>query len=254
MTSHVVHGEKTGLYPITRKSRGLDAADLPYEFFVVIVAGLTFDFRHQRSFIVNPDAHDVYLTRLDAQFRQPSWSVFSESSLFRKFLTEKQCPSGIARSIHNGKNWAYAMRIFGSYAELNDCDVTGTQGGISPDGCVKMVINGGTYRTVNTPGKTDAFYAVYVTNGTELTINGGTFESPNVRTSLPIEGTSCVVSGDNDVHLEAGSIIVKGGKFSGKPYNHVTNQLIDPAQGFEWKSLDGPGLLKWEAFDPNLSE
>lgn len=157
-------------------------------------------------------------------------------------------------NIHNGKNWAYAMRIFGSYAELNDCEVTGIQGGISPDGCVKMVINGGTYRTVNTPGKTDAFYAVYVTNGTELTINGGTFESPNVRTSLPIEGTSCVVSGDNDVHLESGNIIVKGGKFSGKPYNHVTNKLIDPAQGFEWKSLDGPGLLKWEAFDPNKSE
>ena len=144
-------------------------------------------------------------------------------------------------------NWAYAMRVFGSYAELNNCEVTGIQGGVSPDGCVKMVINSGTYRTVNTPGKQDAFYAVYVTNGTELTINGGVFESPNVRTSLPIEGTSCVVSGDNDIDLEAGSIIIKGGKFSGKAYNHETNKIIDPATGFEWASLTDEGMLKWEA-------
>lgn len=144
-------------------------------------------------------------------------------------------------------NWAYAMRVFGSYAELNNCEVTGIQGGVSPDGCVKMVINSGTYRTVNTPGKQDAFYAVYVTNGTELTINGGVFESPNVRTSLPIEGTSCVVSGDNDIDLEAGSIIIKGGKFSGKAYNLETNKIIDPATGFEWASLTDEGMLKWEA-------
>lgn len=127
MTSHVVHGEKTGLYPITRKSRGLDAADLPYESFVVIVAGLTFDFRHQRSFIVNPDAHDVYLTRLDAQFRQPPWSVFSESFLFRKFLTEEQCPSEIARSMEKNVCGEISVRRDES-RYLTECPIVGTNG------------------------------------------------------------------------------------------------------------------------------
>lgn len=75
-----------------------------------------------------------------------------------------------------------------------------------------LTINNGKYYTVNTPGQTDAFYALYVTGGCSVTINGGEFSSPNKRTSLDIGGTSCVVSGDNDTGMPYGSVILQGGK------------------------------------------
>ena len=64
------------------------------------------------------------------------------------------------------------------------------------------------------------------------------------------EGTSAVVSGDNDTGRPSGSVVLKGGKFSGKAYNHVTNIAYDPAEGYKWQAIEGagdqPGDLKWE--------
>lgn len=79
----------------------------------------------------------------------------------------------------------------------------------------------------------------------EVTITGGEFSAPNVRTGLQIEGTSAVVSGDNDTGRPSGSVILKGGKFSGKAYNHVTNTVYAPAAGYQWQAITDGDNLKW---------
>lgn len=149
-------------------------------------------------------------------------------------------------SSQNGtNNWSYAMRLFGNKAVLNNCEVKGIQGAVSTDGCVTAEINGGKYYTVNSPGKKDSFYALYVTNGTQVTINGGEFWAAEDRSGGLAEGTSAVVCGDNDTGLEAGSVVIKSGKFSGKPYNTTTRKTYEPANG--WTPIEGDDTFKWEA-------
>ena len=148
---------------------------------------------------------------------------------------------------NNGKHWAYAMRLFGSKIRLESCEVKGTQGGVSIEGCQDAVISSGKYYTVNTDGHVDAYYPVYVTNGAVVTITGGEFYSPNDRSEgLEIGGTSTVVSGDNDTGLPSGSVILKGGKFSGKAYNHTTKAVYEPAEGFGYKEITGDETFKYE--------
>ena len=101
------------------------------------------------------------------------------------------------------------------------------------------------YYTVNTLGKKDAFYPLYVTNNATVTITGGEFIGANTHSTLA-EGTSAAVSGDNDTNKPYGNIILKGGKFSGKAYNHVTNSTYEPAEGYQWKAIENGGNLKWE--------
>lgn len=139
-------------------------------------------------------------------------------------------------------NWAYAMRIFGSTAVLENCEVKGIQGGVSVEGeNLVCTIKSGKYYTVNTPGKNDAFYPVYVTNAATVIIEGGEFIGARSWSNL-CEGTSAVVVGDNDTHMPVGFVTIKGGKFSGKAYNHVTNSVYQPDQ---WVALEGEEPLKW---------
>lgn len=139
-------------------------------------------------------------------------------------------------------NWSYAMRIFGSSAVLENCEVKGIQGGVSADGeNLVCTIKSGKYYTVNTLGKNDAFYPVYVTNAATVIIEGGEFIGARSWSNL-CEGTSAVVVGDNDVHMPNGYLTIKGGKFSGKAYNHVTNSVYQPEQ---WVELEGEEPLKW---------
>ena len=127
-------------------------------------------------------------------------------------------------NLDNKQHWAYAMRLFGSEVLIENCEVKGIQGAVSIEENAKAEIRSGKFYTVNTSGQQDAFYALYVSSSAEVTITGGEFSAPNVRTGLQIEGTSAVVSGDNDTGRPSGSVILKGGKFSGKAYNHVTNK------------------------------
>ena len=145
----------------------------------------------------------------------------------------------------NGKHWAYAMRLYGSKVRIDNCEVKGIQGGVSIESCQDAVISGGKYYTVNTPGAKDAFYPVYITNGAKVTITGGEFSAANDWSGGMAEGTSAVVSGDNDAGRPSGSVILKGGKFSGKAYNHVTNTVYDPAAGYQWQAITDGGNLKW---------
>ena len=150
----------------------------------------------------------------------------------------------------NGVHWAYAMRLYGSKIRIDNCEVKGIQGGISIEGCQDAVINGGKYYTENTPGQKDAFYALYITNGARVTIMDGAFSAANDWSGLQIGGTSAVVSGDNDADLPAGNVILRGGKFSGKAYNHVTKAIYEPVESYKWQAIEGagdqPGDLKWE--------
>lgn len=147
----------------------------------------------------------------------------------------------------NGVHWAYAMRLYGSKIRIDNCEVKGIQGGISIEGCQDAVINGGKYYTENTPGQKDAFYALYITNGARVTIMDGAFSAANDWSGLQIGGTSAVVSGDNDADLPAGNVILRGGKFSGKAYNHVTKAIYEPVESYKWQAIeDDPAGLKWE--------
>ena len=147
----------------------------------------------------------------------------------------------------NGVHWAYAMRLSGSKIRIDNCEVKGIQGGISIEGCQDAVINGGKYYTENTPGQKDAFYALYITNGARVTIMDGAFSAANDWSGLQIGGTSAVVSGDNDADLPAGNVILRGGKFSGKAYNHVTKAIYEPVESYKWQAIeDDPAGLKWE--------
>ena len=139
------------------------------------------------------------------------------------------------------QHYAYAMRLFGSTGSINNCEVKGVQGGVSADGGLQLEINSGKYYTVNTPGKVDAFYPLYITNAARVTVNGGEFSSPNSRSNLA-EGTSAVVCGDNDVNLPVGYVVINGGKFSGKAYNHKTVQVYD----FPYVAIEGDDVFKWE--------
>lgn len=149
---------------------------------------------------------------------------------------------------NNGKNWAYALRLYGSKVRVNNCEVKGIQGGLSIEGCHDAVVSGGKYYTVNSSEQTtDAFYPLYVTNDAIVTITGGEFSGANRHTGLAIGGTSAVVCGDNDVDLPVGHVILKGGKFSGKAYNSVNDGYVyEPAEGYEWRALTDGGDLNWE--------
>ena len=146
----------------------------------------------------------------------------------------------------NGQHWAYAMRLYGSKVRIDNCEVKGIQGGMSIESCQDAVISGGKYYTVNTPGAKDAFYPVYITNGAKVTITGGEFSAANDWSGGMAEGTSAVVSGDNDAGRPSGSVILKGGKFSGKAYNHVTKAIYEPAEGYKWQAIESGSDLKWE--------
>ena len=75
----------------------------------------------------------------------------------------------------------------------------------------------------------------------------GAFSAANDWSGLQIGGTSAVVSGDNDADLPAGNVILRGGKFSGKSYNHVTKAIYEPVESYKWQAIeDDPAGLKWE--------
>lgn len=147
---------------------------------------------------------------------------------------------------NNGKHWAYAMRLFGSEVLIENCEVKGIQGAVSIEEKANAEIRSGKFYTVNTPGQKDAFYPLYVSSECEVTITGGEFIGANSWSPLA-EGTSAVVSGDNDAGRPSGSVVLKGGKFSGKAYNHVTNTVYAPVEGCKWQAIeDDPSGLKWE--------
>lgn len=138
---------------------------------------------------------------------------------------------------HNGKNWSYAIRMFGSTGTVTDCTVVGIQGGLSVEN-INCTIKGGLFTTHESEKGFDAFYPLYITNGAVVTVEGGEFAGAREWDKLA-QGKSAIVCGDNDTNLPNGGAIIKGGKFSGLPYNHVTKQLIDAPEGYEYVENTG---------------
>ncbi len=144
---------------------------------------------------------------------------------------------------NNGVNWAYAMRVFGKKIVMENCEVKGIQGAVSIEECVDAEIRSGKYYTVNSAGANDAFYPLYVTGGATVKISGGEFSAAVNRSGAVVEGTSAVVCGDNDTGMAVGSVILTGGKFSGKAYNHVRKIVYEPLEGYVYKAIEGGETL-----------
>lgn len=151
----------------------------------------------------------------------------------------------------NGQHWAYAMRVFGKKIVMENCEVKGIQGAVSIEECVDAEIRSGKYYTVNSKeGVTDAFYPLYVTGGATVKIRGGEFSAANKWGAAQGE-TAAVVCGDNDSGLAVGRVVLTGGRFSGKAYNHVTGAVYNPSEGYVWKAIEagetlGEKTLVWE--------
>ncbi len=179
----------------------------------------------------------IYNIRVNAAGQRINEGVVNlENSYFESY-------SSVA---NNGKNWAYCVRLGGKSGVVDNCTIVGIQGALSVEQGMPVTINGGLYYTHNSTGKTDAFYAVYVTDLATVTINSGYFYGANNRDNL-CKGTSCVVSGDNDVDMPSGSIIINGGYFSGIAYNHVTRGIYGDVDDYQVVNKEYEGMtFKYE--------
>ena len=146
-------------------------------------------------------------------------------------------------------HWAYATRLTGTKTTVKNCEVKGIQGALSIEGeANQAVIDGGKYYTVNTPGRMDAFYAVYATAGAKVTILGGEFSGANNWSGGVLNEpgeTSCLTSGDNDTGMTVGAFVIRGGKFSGRAYNHKTKAIYQPESPLSYQPSTDPNF-KWE--------
>ena len=138
--------------------------------------------------------------------------------------------------------WSYSVKAVGPQAHIviNDGVFTGVQGIVTTDQGGTVDINGGVFSTHNTnPGDMDGFYCVYATENGTVNITGGYFSGANSWLPTIAEGTSCVVSGDNDVQHPYGTLNISGGYFSGKPYCTPSPQaVVNPAVGYEYQPCD----------------
>ena len=165
-------------------------------------------------------------------------------------LKAKDC---IINSDSNNREGAFSYTLSvatGCQAVLEDVEVTGIQGGVTVQGeGAVCTIKSGTYKTVAHPqyGENIAFYPVYATDNGVAIIEGGDFTGvKNWSGGILTEGTSALVAGDNDVNMPDGNFIIKGGRFSGKAYNHTTKALCALPEGYVYKALEGQGDLIWE--------
>ncbi len=146
----------------------------------------------------------------------------------------------------NGSSWSYAVRICGKKSLVKNCTIIGVQGGLSPEHGVEMTIDGGDYSThyLDVEKKTgNPYSALYVTNEAKVTILDGKFWSP-VAGIPAAEGSLCVRSGDNDVNFPDGTIYLKGGKYNGKAFSHVSNNVYSPVEGYQYvKNVDADSTL-----------
>lgn len=136
----------------------------------------------------------------------------------------------------NGSNtWAYCVRAQdGGNMTITDATIEGIQGAIACNGGSSIVINNATAIAKNTPGHTDAFYALYVAHNGTIEVNSGCFYS---------DRTPCCLASDEDqAGTPAGTFILKGGKYSSKPQTNIPReddyQDWTPAEGYEYKEID----------------
>ena len=108
---------------------------------------------------------------------------------------------------------ASALEINAGKLTLDNVQVNSARHGLRVDGAVEVTINGGTYRILETKGKTQ--HALNVSGNAKVTINGGTFVGP--------KGTTA--DSGAAVNVQAGAtVIINGGNFSGGKNNTLASK------------------------------
>ena len=96
----------------------------------------------------------------------------------------------------------------------------------------KTVINGGTYKALNgdsQDGKDNDPVLIYVDNGAEVEVNGGTFEGNGFTYGILVKGGKLTINNGTFTHsrgclsAESGTVIINGGTFT------VTGTYTSPA-------------------------
>ena len=142
----------------------------------------------------------------------------------------------------NGPNtWAYCVRAQdGGKMTIKDATVEGVQGAIACNGGSHILLTKVKALAKKTPNQpqNDAFYALYAAWNGIIEVESGEFYS---------DRTPCCLASDEDQPgTPIGGFILKGGKYSSKPYtNKPSNMEWSPAEGYKYNET-GDVTYPWE--------
>lgn len=144
-------------------------------------------------------------------------------------------------------SFSYTLGVYdGCKATIENCEVSGIQGGIAVNGEGSIAdIYSGTFRTHEDKGFGNSFYALYVANNGIANVYGGNF-------SVERAGLTTALSSDEDINLPFGFMNLCGGKYSTKPMMHqiqedgnkVMVEATIPA-GYAWQEITDDPVYKW---------
>lgn len=149
--------------------------------------------------------------------------------------------------INAGSDADYANILNGGSVVYNDVDITAIGGGIGATDGVQVEFNSG---SLTITGKTtNPRYNFYVVEGSEVTINGGTFDftaktlkrayiyaeaGSTVTINGGTFGTASTRSGYSAGILGEGTVIITGGTFGFNPSNWVADGYVAVQNGSTW--------------------
>ena len=150
----------------------------------------------------------------------------------------------------NNKEGSYTYTLCarnGCKAELDNCNVTGIQGGINAQGeGSELTVRGGTYKTVALKDKDGkdiagtAWHAAYASGKGVIKIYGGNFSTP-----VGQYGKAVFDGNEDDADYPLGHVELYGGKFSDKGGTNGT-ETPKPQTGYKWQQITGDEVYKWE--------
>lgn len=181
------------------------------------------------------------LTITNCTFNSQMGSIFFEPASDDATFTMENCT--VNNTSRNGlKNpqgqsvWAYAIRTYAGTANLRNNNCTGIQGVLSAAGTSVLNVYSGTYATHNSPGKSDAFYAIYTCTDGSCNVYGGNFSSPRVA----------VYNGNNDTTDIFGHMYLYGGRYSSIGWDQEINDNLKLPEGYIWKAIENDPIYKYE--------
>ena len=120
----------------------------------------------------------------------------------------------------------------------------GIQGCIASRDLSEIIIEDGTFSTVNTPGARDAWHAVYSSTKGKFLIKDGKFSTPTENTG---EQGYCVTTGnEDDKNYPNGFLILQGGEFSTQAFDRVNKKVINPAEGYIYQDITDGNTYKYQ--------
>lgn len=132
----------------------------------------------------------------------------------------------------NGPNtWAYCVRAQdGGKMIIKNATIEGIQGAIACNGGSHILLENVKARAKNTPGRSDAFYALYAAWNGIIEVVSGEFYSD--RTPC------CLASNEDQPGTPNGGFILRGGKYSSKPYTNIPSMTEwSPAAGYSYRDI-----------------